>query len=866
MNSSTRGNYAVAASFEASRPSRRSSFSALRRISVRTIISHKVRLALTVLAVVLGTAFIAGAFMFTAMLSSTFDIAVSSNYQGAQAVAQNVTPDQRLRIAQAPGVTATHIRDTTSVVVADESDNPLQTRGMPTFAVAWPGDSNRIGPQENIMEGEAPRAPDEVAIDAQAAKKFGLSVGQKLTVIDPRVKHDVIISGLSTSDNEQASMGVVRIRVPEEAYLQNYLTAAPIQKLLVTGQGTDQEVVDAVRAIDHQLTVDLASDLTERTTESMKSVLSFINYFLVAFGLVGLLVGTFMIANTFAMIVALRTREFALLRAVGTSSGQLTASVVFEAVLVGLLGSGLGVLGGIGLVILIRWVMNLLGMPIPSATLGITPQAIGIPIVLGVFVTVLSAWMPARKAGSTRPVEAMRSTETATHTPLLTRTAAGIVFLVMGCAVSLWGLWASDWRTSARAELIGLGAVEIIAGFFLAGPALSIPLVPTVGRVIGAPFRAVGKLAATNSRRNPRRTSATAFALTLGVALITLIGMLGATMKASIADLVENNVSADFVLEGPGNGEFPVPADAVGAVREVPGIETIMQVSVAPVTFDPSAPMTVPLRAYDADVSTMYTINVAEGSADLSQPDSFMASRTLAAQRGWKVGSTAPIFSSIGEGSKEVTLIGIFEDDPAFGEAVMSSSALAGLLPPRNQNALAVAIRASEGVDFAQLRSDLETAVKPYLVVQVKSSDEVANQAAQLIDQMLYILYALLALAVVIAILGIVNTLTLNVIERRQEIGMLRAVGAYRRQIRTMITLEAVQVSVFGVFTGILIGLFLGWCFLTVLSTEGLEELTVPWSQLGVMLLGSLGVGVVAALWPAHRAAATAPLEAISGE
>ncbi len=804
--------------------------------------------------------------MFTAMLSSTFDVAVASNYQGAQAVVLNVTPEQRLRISQAPGVTATHIRDTTPIVIADQADTPLQTRGMPTFALAWPGGNNQIGSQERIIDGEAPSRPDEVAVEAQAAQKFGLAVGHKLTVIDPHAKHHVVISGISTSDNEQASMGVVRIRVPEETYLRDYLTAAPIQKLLVTGHGTDQEVVEAVRAIDPQLKVELASDLTQRTTESMKSVLSFINYFLVAFGLVGLLVGTFMIANTFAMIVALRTREFALLRAVGTSSLQLTASVVFEAIVVGLLGSGLGVLAGIGLVVLIRWGMNLMGMPIPSASLGLTAQAIVIPIVLGVFVTVVSAWMPARKAGSTRPVEALRSTETATQTPLLSRTAAGIVFLVMGCAVSIWAVCAGDWRTSARAELIGLGAVEIIAGFFLAGPALSIPLVPSVGRIIGAPFRAVGKLAATNSRRNPRRTSATAFALTLGVALVTLIGMLGATMKASIADLIENNVTADFVLEGPGNGEFPVPTDAIAAVKEVEGIESTMQVSLAPVTFDPLAPITVALRAYDADVSTMYSISVAEGSADLSQPDSFMASRTLATQHGWTLGSTATIFSTVGDASKEVHLIGIFEDDPVFGEAVMSSSALNGLLPPRSQDALAVAVRASEGVDLTQLRSNLEQAVKPYLVVQVKSSDEVANQTAQLIDQMLYILYALLALAVFIAILGIVNTLTLNVIERRQEIGMLRAVGAYRRQIRTMITLEAVQVSVFGVFSGILIGLFLGWCFLTVLSTEGLEQLTVPWSQLGLMLVGSLGVGVVAALWPAHRAAATAPLEAIAGE
>ena len=849
--------------------------STMRKVSLRNIAAHKLRLALTVLAVVLGTAFISGAFMFTNSLDSTFKSAVSSAYDGVDAVVSpgedlpGIPASLREDIAADDKVNDVNLTASQSVVMANDREEPFQVGGGTSSLAPWYESEDVVGAPHAIVEGVSPEAANEIVINKEGAENFGISVGDELLLVDPQERHDVVVTGIY--EVELDSRNVLAAYMPEADFLDRYtLEGTTNQFILSAAEGTsDTDLVAHLEENYEGIEVETGDALAERLTEVMSAALSFVNYFLIAFGLVALLVGTFLIANTFSMIVAQRTKEFALLRALGAARQQITRSVVFEALIVGLIGSAIGVLAGIGLVAAIKAIMSMQGLELPDSGLGLSTSAVIVPIILGTLVTIISAWIPARRAGEVKPVEAMRSSEASTDQPLKTRTIIGLLLMGVGIAAAVAGAVMGDSSTSTRASLVGVGAVGVIVGFFFAGPAMSLPIVPTLGRIIGLPFGAVGKLASTNSRRNPRRTAATAFALTLGVALVTAIGMLGDTMKASISDVVENNTTADFVLSGPTNSNFPTPAGTPDAVRDVEGVEKVLTMSTAPVLVDGAASQAMGPHSMtmviDGDASEMAQIDVTEGSSDLESTPGVLVTTVFAERQGWSLGDTLELTApGVGADPRDIEVVGIFEPNNMIQNMVISDQNVDGMLPPGAMSVAMVGVNGDGSVSEDELRANLEEAVKGLIVVQVMSTEEMAGQAGEAIDLMLNILYALLALAVIIAVLGIVNTLTLGVIERRQEIGMLRAVGSQRRQIRTMITLEAVQIAVFGAVMGILIGLGLGWAFLEVLKDEGLDTLSVPWGQLAWMLAGSAVVGVVAAIWPANRAAKTPPLDAIS--
>lgn len=847
----------------------------MRKVSLRNIAAHKLRLALTVLAVVLGTAFISGAFMFTNSLSNTFDAAVDNAYRDVDAVVSagenqpGVTLAQRDAIAEQDGVTHTNLTGSTNVVVATAGEEPeaLQMGAGSASVGIWYAPEEVVGQPHELIEGQAPASANEVAINAAAAQRYELSVGDDVLLVDPVTRHEVTVTGIFDRPLDQAA--TLSLMTPEDAYLERYNEGDTVRQILVDGDAEADALVNQLQDEFPELTVEQGSVLADEASEAIQSALSFVNYFLVAFGLVALLVGTFLIANTFSMIVAQRTKEFALLRALGASRRQITRSVALEAVIVGVIGSALGIVAGIGLVALIKAIMAGQGMPLPGSGLGLSTSAVVVPLILGTLVTVVSAWAPARRAGKVEPVEAMRSSESATPQPLKVRTIIGLILMALGVVAAIAGAQFEEWATADRAWAVGFGALGLIVGFFLAGPALSLPIVPTFGRLIGLPFGAVGKLASTNSRRNPRRTSATAFALALGIALVTVIGMLGATMKASISDLLDSSFSSDYVLTGPTTGGFPLPEEVPAAAAEVDGVGSVITYRQAPVATDgvygfQFGPHGV-TDVVAGDPAEMVVLGEVEGTTDLSA-GGMLASRSFADQHGWAVGDTLQLQApGMTPDTTEVELKGIFEADEIFVASVVSQASVDEIgVPSEAANLLMTAVNGDGSVDHEQLRTNLEDELGDFLVVQVMDQEDLAGLAGESVNQMLYILYALLALAIVIAVLGIVNTLTLSVIERRQELGMLRAVGTQRRQVRTMIILESVQIAVFGAIAGILMGLFLGWMFLTVLSGEGLESPVIPWELLGIVLVGSLVVGVLAAIFPAQRAAKTPPLDAIA--
>lgn len=853
-----------------------SSGSTMRRVSLRNIGAHKVRLLLTVLAVVLGTAFVSGSMMFTNALSSTFDEAISDSLDGVdvvvsadRAAGQDGIPIETVESLRADGdIAGVNVNSTQSVVLATEDNKAIQTGSGSSAIGIFYEPEQTVGMPYQLADGELPEGTEEVLINQVAAEEHGFSIGDTILVVDSAGRYTVAITGMTTMEGEPAAAGI-QLSMSEGAYLERYTDGATVPALTIAAsEGVEpQTLVDELGIeLGEGYSVETGEALVEETTGMIREALSFVQYFLVAFGLIALLVGTFIIANTFSMIVAQRMREFALLRALGVSRNQLTTSVVFEAIVVGIFGSALGVLGGMGLVAIISAVLNNMGMPM-GGSVGLTPGAVVTALVLGTFVTVVSAWAPARRAGQVKPVEAMRNIESTSVRSMLGRTISGGVILALGIALAIAGAVMNDAETVTRSVLIGIGALFVIIGTFFFSPALSIPVVGGLGRVIGAPFGSVGKLAATNSRRNPRRTATTAFALTLGIALVTAIGMLSATMKEAVSDLIEEQITADYVLTGPQNAAITLPREAADVVSEIDGVANVSTIGANVVGVDGQSswsggPQSMSYTA-DGNVGELIAAEGVNGSLDLREPG-FIAETEFARSNGWEIGEMMSL-TSADQQVGEVELRGTYDQNMALGNFVVAESTFADT-PLADQGVpQMILVNGEEGIDQVQLRSEIEEAVADFIVVQVKNSSEYAGETVSMINTMMNILYALLALAVIVAIVGIVNTLALNVIERRQEIGMLRAVGTKRGQIRSMITLESVQIAIYGAVVGMAIGLGLGWAFVTVMSGEGLDApVTVPWGQLAWMLAGSALVGVIAALWPAHKAAKTPPLEAIT--
>ncbi|MCK2201696.1 ABC transporter permease [Corynebacterium callunae] len=851
-----------------------SSGSTMRTISLRNIGAHKVRLLLTVLAVVLGTAFVSGAMMFTNALSSTFDEAISDSLDGVDVVvstnstgtAAGIPVDTVNKLREDSRIDGVNINASQSVVLADADSKAIQVPNGTSLSIAY-NPEEAVGTNGELAEGAWPTGTEEVAVTQAGAQSRGIGVGDKLLVVDSTGRYNVTVTGLvsSKTDSETA----LNLFMAESGYLERYTDGATVPGLKISAaEGTSPEtLVDALSAeLGADYSVETGAALVEQTTGAIRDALSFVQYFLIAFGLIALLVGTFIIANTFSMIVAQRMREFALLRALGTAPGQLTRSVVFEAIIVGLFGSALGVLGGMGLVWVISAVLNHFGMPMGSSV-GLTPTAVITALILGTVVTVISAWAPARRAGQVKPVEAMRNMETTTVRSMLGRTIVGAIILALGALLAILGAQMSDSSTTVRSILVGVGALFVIVGTFFFSPALSMPVVGGLGRVLGAPFGSVGKLAATNSRRNPRRTATTAFALTLGIALVTAIGMLSATMKDAVADMMEEQITADYVLQGPSNASITMPKESVNDVRAAEGVANVVMIGMNTAAVDGQSSYSQIGQSFsfvaDGDLGTVIKSEETAGTLDLSQPG-FVADKDFAAQNGWTVGQSVPL-SVLGQEIGQVELVGTYSGNNAIGTMLISEASLADTVAADQTIPQMMLVNGEEGFDLEQLRSNLENAVADYIVIQVLSAAESAGATVSMINTMMNILYALLALSVIVAIIGIINTLALNVIERRQEIGMLRAVGVKRGQVRTMITLESVQIAIYGAVIGIAIGLGLGWAFVTVMSGEGLDAaVAVPWDQIALMLLGSAVVGVIAALWPATKASRTPPLEAIT--
>ncbi len=788
----------------------------MHKVSLRNLAAHKVRLALTVLSVVLGTAFVAGSFIFTDTLQKTFDgifddlargvdVRVSPKNEQQQglmlsrgvplsdAEAIRAMPDVR---AVAPGVFG-------AVVLFDADGKAVQTGGAPSMGESYLPAERSLEKQEPFIDGVAPTRPGEIGLNDSAARKAGLHVGDQVKILVPSktsLPMPVQLTGLYKSPTETG--GFIGIKFAESQAAELFTDGQHVRYIDVAAQGISaNELRDRIQAAYPDYKVQTGDEVREEMKGQIGEALSFINYFLLAFGAIALLVGTFIIYNTFSMIVAQRLRELALLRAVGASRAQVRNSVTLEAFVIGLVGSAIGVALGVALAYGLGVLLNAFDVGLPTGTLQLQTRTVIVAVLLGVVVTVASAYAPAQRAAKVPPVEAMREEFASTGDSLRLRTLCGAALGAAGAGLVIYGAQDSG---PTPASIVGIGAAVLVLAVLLAAPWLSRPVVGALGAPFARSSWPVGRLARNNAVRNPRRTAATAFALTLGLMLVTAIGMLGSSAKASIDELVDNGVRADYVLGGPqGSG---VPSKMAELARDVDGVA--QAIPVRPVFAQVNGEREQGI-SFGGPYQTVVTNDIVAGTAELPG-DGLLVSQSQADEKGWGLGARLE-FEGVDKQRVPITVTGVYADTALQGKWIASDQLFQKLMPQLARIDFIVLVKAAPGADIPAMRGALEQAAEPFDVVQVMDREQFKGEQARQIDTVLAIVYGLLGLAVIIAILGIVNTLALSAVERRREIGMLRAIGMARGQVQLGIYLESVLISIFGAVMGVILGGVIGW-------------------------------------------------------
>ncbi|MET9058197.1 ABC transporter permease [Streptomyces antibioticus] len=839
------------------------------RTALRNVTAHKARLLMTVLAVMLGVAFVSGTLVFTNTLSNALqnssakgfgqvDVAVTAKAQadvGDRIVkTPELTEALRERSAKVPGA-ASAVGVVTGFTAIADRDGKLVGGGFQSQGGNYWGTDDPRYPME---KGAAPHGADEVAIDTETARRAGYDVGDTVRIsVDGPVLTPKITGVFRTDDGNVAAGGSLALFDTPTAQKLFGKTGTYDEIDVKAAAGTSQAALKS--ALDAALPqgeveTTTAQRLADDQAEMISASMSGLKQGLLVFAGIALFVGTFIIANTFTMLVAQRTRELALLRAVGASRRQVTRSVLIEALVVGAVAGGTGLVAGIGIGAGLRSLMNTLGATVPDGPLVVSPGTVATSLVVGVVVTVLAAWLPGRRAAKIPPVAAMNSVHAkATTKSLVLRNTLGALFSAAGVAVVLA---ATTMDGSDGQAPMGIGAVLLIIGVFILTPLLSRPLIAAAAPVLRI-FGISGKLARQNSVRNPRRTAATASALMIGLTLITGMTVMAGSLQKSIDKMASAAIRADYIVSM-ANGNTLSP-DVEEKLRATDGVTATSPLRNAPARIGGT---TEYLTGVTPAIGELTDLKVEDGTFAVGGTK-VVVDEDTAKDHGWKAGSAFTAAYEDGEKQK-LTVAGVYQGNELIRGIMLDASVLA----PHQEDPtdMQVMVKTSGGASDAT-KDRLEKALGSNPAIKVQSKQDLSDEIAQMFTLMLNMLYGLLAMAVIVAVLGVINTLAMSVFERSQEIGMLRAIGLDRRAVKRMVRLESLVISLFGGVLGIGLGVFFGWAAGELLGTRmATYELVLPWDRMAVFLLLAAGVGVLAALWPARRAARLNMLAAIKSE
>jgi putative ABC transport system permease protein len=839
------------------------------RVTVQGLLAHKLRLALTAIAIVLGVTFIAGTFILTDTLHNTFTSLFNNIYQNVdfevRGVAQftgtngigvrNPIPESLLpQIRQVTGVGAAEGSVAGYAQFVSPDGKAIATGGAPTLGISY--DPNQQISALRIVQGRAPTTPHDVVMDEGTADKYGFSVGQPVRVLLTGQPRTFTITGIvrfGTIKN-LAGATVAAFDLPTaQAVLGDVGKFDAIN--VVDAPGADHTAVEEgiARVLPKGVEVVTGQTVANEQVSAIDKGLSFFSTALLVFAFIALFVGAFTIFNTFSIIVGQRTRELALLRIVGASRKQVFRSVLAEATIVGLVSSavglGLGVLAAEGIEALLRG----FGVSLPTGPPVFEARTVVVSLLVGVGVTVVAAISPARRAVRIPPVAAIAEQQAESDVPLRRRFAWGASLVGIGVVVLAVGL------SAPAIALVGLGAVALFIGVAMLAPAVARPFSSVIGRPLSRVLGVPGQLGRENSMRSPRRTAQTSAALMVGLALVSAIAVFGASLSRSATSSVDQAIRADLIVTATttaGSGSFSSTVPHV--VSAVPGVTASSTVYGGQFVFKKTLEGLTAIST--TDLSQTVILQMTSGTTAALDAGNLLIDTTTANNDHLSVGDRVPV-KFARTGSTVLRIGGIYQANSLIGSYLVSDA----FFLDHFRSPLPVAVLlATNGSASVQQGVDRALRPIPNAKVQTRTQFE-ASQAAQ-VNQLLGLVYALLGLAVIIALIGIVNTLMLSVFERTHEIGLLRAVGMKRRQVRTMIRSESVILSVFGAVVGIVIGTALGAALVWSLRSQGITHTVVPVPSMIVFLVLAAVLGLVAASWPARRAARLDVLGAIAAE
>lgn len=856
--------------------------------------SRKLRLFMSTLAIVLGVAFVSGSFVFGDMLRSTFnsivsgsvsDVEVTKNtdeaVQGETTNRYPLTQEVVDKIRRVAGVKdAQGSLAETGTVLIGRNGKAITSFGPPQLGFSWQT-MPALGGQQGIhvVSGREPRNDDEVAVDPQTLDTSGHRIGDKVKVITSRAGTvQATLVGTATigqGGSAGASYVFFTTHRAQELFLEGHDAFTRISILAEPGadRSTIAKAVQKVVPKGYQ-----AKDgkvIADEQITAIGKALGFVDIFLLVFAGISLLVASFLIVNTFTILVAQRSSELALYRAMGASRAQIRATVLVEALVVGAVGSVVGLFGGLGLAVAIKAIMAATGWDIGQSTITLGLKAVIASLVTGILVTVIAALLPAARATRISPVQAMTSARTESEVGLGKRAVVGVVMAAAGVAGIVLGVLDV---VPKRVAWAGAGMALTMIGVALASPLLGRPVIWVVGKVYRATFGELGKLAELNSIRQPRRTAATASALMVGLTLVSLMAVFGASSTRSVTTQVTDTVRGDFMVGRQGFQEFP---DQVRTkVAAVPQVKDVHTMKVALMLEIPAGSGTPP-KEYFTDPMGRHVRRIAgmdASSLDRMFPQTMTKGRMFradgemivedkaATENHLSVGSTYRLWSVEAQRPMSFTVVGIYTTGKgqAIADMWVSTTTLTSVGLGATDNFLSIYLKPGSNHDEA--RKALDAALADMPLVSVMDVGQYTDQILVNVNRTMALLYALLGLSIVIAVLGIVNTLGLSIIERTRELGLLRAIALTRPQVRRMITLESVVIALLGAVVGVGLGTAFGVVLQRLMATQGIDELSIPWLQLVAFVVAAGIVGVLAALWPAHRAARTNILRAIASE
>ncbi len=831
-------------------------------LTIKELVAHKMRMLSTVFAVLLGVTLMSGTLIFTDTLTATFDNVLDDARAGVDAMVRaesdvdmpygqvGTRMDARIidTVRGVDGVDASALQITGYAQLVDaDGDVVGDQEQAPAFGFNWI-DVPALNPYV-ISDGRAPASDGEIVIDRGSADKGHFVVGDTATVLTQDAPVEFTITGIArfgTADSPGGATAVLFTDADAQRYLSSPGQVDGIAVEAADGVSQDEMVARLSEAVP-DLEVVTGATLVAEDQAALHEAFGPFKIFLLVFAFVAVFVGAFMINNTFSITVAQRTKQLAMLRALGASRRQVLRSVMTEAVAIGVAGSGSGLAAGVGVAAGLKAMFVSAGVELPEGPMVISPGSMLISAAVGISVTVVSAWLPARRAGKVPPVAALRELAVDRTGSSRRRPVIGTGITAVGVALLLAGLGGSG------IELVGLGALLALIGVAVLGPVLARPVVGAFGLVLRH-RGATGDMAVRNAQRNPKRTARTASSLMIGVALVAFIAVVAASVKTSFGGSVKETFTGSHIVDsGTFDGRGGFSADLANDLSADPGVETISEERGSPAVVNGSEKLLFGFTG--STIGQIFDLGNVEGDLSTLGANGLAVDADTANERGWTIGTEVPVTFASGE--QRFTVLATFDNASEWvGKEFVDVEAFATYMPAQ-LDARIYAIG-----DDAAIR-DVSAA---YPSTEVLDADQFLEQVTGELDVILGVIYALLALAVLIALLGIANTLALSIFERTRELGLLRAVGMVRPQVRTTIRWEAIMIALFGTTLGLGVGSFFGWASVRALHSEGIEHFTYPLGNIVVITVVACVAGAIAAIAPARRAARLDVLEALSTE